>query len=36
VRWPLLLFAAMLLLVMVPAWIGYQRRQRMPAQREVN
>jgi oligopeptide transport system substrate-binding protein len=33
VRWPLGLVAALLLLVLVPAWIGYQRRQRMPAQR---
>jgi len=36
VRWPLLLFAAMLLLVMLPAWIGYQRRQRRPAHQGVN
>jgi hypothetical protein len=36
VRWPLLLLAALLLLVLVPAWIGYQRRQRMPAHREMN
>jgi len=36
VRWPLLLLAAILLLVIVPAWIGYQRRQRRPAHREVN
>ena len=31
VRWPLLLFAAMLLLVIVPAVIGHRRRQRQPA-----
>jgi oligopeptide transport system substrate-binding protein len=35
VRWPLVLFAALLLLVLVPAGIGYQRRQRMPVLREV-
>jgi oligopeptide transport system substrate-binding protein len=34
VRWPLLLLAVLLLLVLVPAYIGYQRRQRMPAIRE--
>jgi ABC-type transport system substrate-binding protein len=34
VRWPLLLLAAMLLLVILPAYVGYQRRQRMPAHRE--
>lgn len=31
VRWPLLLFAAMLLLVIIPAVIGHRRRQRQPA-----
>jgi hypothetical protein len=36
VRWPLGLVAALLLLVLVPAWIGYQRRQRMPAHREAH
>jgi oligopeptide transport system substrate-binding protein len=34
VRWPLLLIALLLLLVLIPAYIGYQRRQRMPAHRE--
>jgi oligopeptide transport system substrate-binding protein len=32
VRWPLGLLAVSLLLVLIPAWIGYQRRQRIPAQ----
>jgi len=31
VRWPLGLLAVLLLAVLLPAWIGYQRRQRMPA-----
>jgi ABC-type transport system substrate-binding protein len=31
VRWPLLLFVAVLLLVIVPAVIGHRRRQRQPA-----
>jgi len=31
VRWPLLLFAAALLAVIVPAFIGHRRRQRRPA-----
>ncbi|HYQ71203.1 MAG TPA: ABC transporter substrate-binding protein [Gammaproteobacteria bacterium] len=34
VRWPLGVLAAMLLLVILPAYISYQRRQRMPAHRE--
>ncbi|MGD2138375.1 MAG: ABC transporter substrate-binding protein [Gammaproteobacteria bacterium] len=34
VRWPLGLLAALLLLVILPAYVGYQRRQRMPAHRE--
>jgi len=31
VRWPLLALAGLLLALLLPAWIGYQRRQRMPA-----
>jgi oligopeptide transport system substrate-binding protein len=33
VRWPLYVLAAMLFLVLLPAWIGYRRKQALPAYR---
>ncbi|MEZ5540544.1 MAG: ABC transporter substrate-binding protein [Pseudomonadota bacterium] len=35
VVWPLYVLAALLLLVVLPAWLGYRRHQRRPAWREV-
>jgi ABC-type oligopeptide transport system substrate-binding subunit len=34
VRWPLYLLAVLLLLAVLPAWLGYRRQQRMPAWQE--
>jgi len=34
VRWPLYLLAGLLLLLVLPAWLGYRRQQRMPAWQE--
>ena len=36
VRWPLLLLAVLLLVLVVPAWLGFRRHQRMPAYQEKN
>jgi ABC-type transport system substrate-binding protein len=36
VRWPLALLAVLLLVVVMPAYIGFRRHQRMPAYRENN
>jgi ABC-type transport system substrate-binding protein len=35
IRWPLLLIAALLLVALVPAWLGYRRRERENAARDL-
>ncbi|MGB5443607.1 MAG: ABC transporter substrate-binding protein [Gammaproteobacteria bacterium] len=36
VRWPLLLLAVLLLVLVVPAWLGFRKHQRMPAYQDNN